>query len=299
MKLKTLLLTLILALLTTPALAERPKVLTTTGMIADIVENLAGEYVELSFLMGPGIDPHAYRATHGDIRKLKEAEIVFFNGLSLEGKMEQIFEKLSKKKVIVAVASEISKDSLLAAADYQNAFDPHIWFDVSLWLEAVKQVEKTLVKSISEKSEEIKSASLLYQNKLVELDSWIKSQVSQIPEKKRLLVTAHDAFRYFGHRYGIEVMGLQGISSDSDYGLRDVKRLSDVIIEREVNAVFIESSVPPKFINSLRRAVLAKGHKVELGGTLYSDAMGVAGSGHDNYLGMFKYNVETIVGALK
>ena len=199
--------------------AQETRVLATTGMIADIVKNLAGEHVEVESLMGPGIDPHAYRATHGDIKKLKQAEIIFHNGLALEGKMEQIFEKLAKKKVVIAVASSIPKEQLLAAEDYQDAFDPHVWFDASLWAEAVKQVELTLVKALPEKASEIKAASSAYQKTLSGLDAWGKEQIALVPKEKRLLVTAHDAFRYMERRYGIEVMGLQGISSASDLSL--------------------------------------------------------------------------------
>ena len=279
--------------------SDKLKVLCTTGMIADIVENIAGDTVALNSLMGPGTDPHLYRATMGDLKKLKAADVVFYNGLSLEGKMEEVFQKLGEQKPVIAVSSTIHERRLLSAENYQNAYDPHIWFDIGLWTEATKVVEAELIKQLPNKSEELARKATVYRATLNKIDDWTGRELFKIPTKQRVLITAHDAFRYFGKKYNVEVRGLQGISSASDYGLKDIKVLSDLIIERKLKAIFVESSVPEKFIESLQEAVSSKGGEVKVGGTLYSDAMGPVGSGAETFQKMFRHNVKTIAGALK
>jgi manganese/zinc/iron transport system substrate-binding protein len=273
-------------------------VTTTTGQVADVVKNIGGDKVDVISLMGPGIDPHLYRASQGDIKKLNDAEIIFYNGVHLEGKMEDIFEKMSKDKPTVAVADSIPADQLLIAKG-SNSHDPHVWFDIQAWIHVVDTVEQELTKLSPENEEQFKQNASHYKKELEEMDQYAKEQIATIPEESRVLVTAHDAFNYFGHAYGLEVMGLQGLSTDSEYGLKDVQALVDTIVERNIKAVFIESSISGKSIQAVVEGAKKQNHDVVIGGKLYSDAMGEEGTDEGTYIGMFKYNVDTIVSSLK
>ena len=273
-------------------------VTTTTGQVADVVKNIGGDKVDVISLMGPGIDPHLYRASQGDIKKLNDAEIIFYNGVHLEGKMEDVFEKMSKDKPTVAVADSIPADQLLTAKG-SNSHDPHVWFDIQAWIHVVDTVEQELTKLSPENEEQFKQNASHYKKELEEMDQYAKEQIATIPEKSRVLVTAHDAFNYFGHAYGLEVMGLQGLSTDSEYGLKDVQSLVDTIVARNVKAVFIESSISEKSIQAVVEGAKKQNHDVVIGGELYSDAMGEAGTPEGTYIGMFKHNVDTIVSSLK
>ena len=273
-------------------------VTTTTGQVADVVQNVGGEKVDVISLMGPGIDPHLYRASQGDIKKLNDAEIIFYNGIHLEGKMEDIFEKMSKDKPTVAVADSIPADQLLTAKG-SNSHDPHVWFDIQAWIHVVDTVEQELTKLSPENEEQFKENASHYKKELEEMDQYAKNQIATIPEESRVLVTAHDAFNYFGHAYGLEVMGLQGLSTDSEYGLKDVQALVDTIVERNIKAVFIESSISGKSIQAVVEGAKKQNHDVVIGGKLYSDAMGEEGTDEGTYIGMFKHNVDTIVSSLK
>ncbi|WP_191560506.1 metal ABC transporter solute-binding protein, Zn/Mn family [Metabacillus idriensis] len=275
------------------------KVTTTTAQIADVARNVGGDHVDLESLMGPGIDPHLYQASQGDIQKLNKAEIIFYNGLHLEGKMGTIFEKMSNEKPTVAVASAIPENKLINDKANAKAHDPHVWFDISLWIHTVDKVEEELSKMSPENKEEFAENAAAYKKELEEMDQYAKEQVETIPEESRVLVTAHDAFTYFGNAYGFEVMGLQGLSTDSEYGLRDVQNLVDVLVEREIKAVFVESSISEKSINAVVEGSKKKDHEVVIGGELYSDAMGEEGTEEGTYLGMFKHNIDTIVSSLK
>jgi len=284
---------------------DRPlKVVTTTGIVADLVAKVAKDLIsenriEIKSLMGPGVDPHAYKASHGDIATLRNADLVFYNGLTLEGKMEKVLEALASEKPVVALSANIPREKLLAAEAYENAFDPHIWFDLELWSLASDKVLATFQKAFPDFKSKLEASHAALKTELGELDTWAKSELSQIPEKQRTLITAHDAFRYFGRRYGIDVQGLQGISSASDYGLQDIKRLKDLIIQRGVKAIFVESSVPERFIVSLKNAVTASGGTVSIGDTLYSDALGDAKTGADTFSKMFRHNVNAVKKGLK
>ena len=270
-------------------------IITTTGMIADLAQNIGGKHVKVTALMGTGVDPHLYKATQGDLRRLTRADIIFYNGLHLEGKMQDIFEKLARKKTVIAVGEKIDQKGLLHHGTYP---DPHIWFNLSLWKQAGKRVLETLQEQDPKNKADYQSQADQYLKQMAELDSWIKKQILEVPENQRILITAHDAFGYFGKAYGIKVMGLQGISTAAEFGLQDIKHLKDVIVKNNVRAVFVESSVSPRFIESLVAGVTAEGHKVIIGGELYSDAMGPKGTATDNYFGMVKHNVQTIVNAL-
>lgn len=273
------------------------QVTTTTGMIADIVRQVGGRYVEVTELMGPGVDPHLYKASSGDISKLDKADLIFYNGLQLEGKMTEILQQIGKQKPVIAVAEQIDKKKLISTG--HNQYDPHIWFDVKLWKEAVKQVEQGLIKADPQHQNEYQKQAQEYLEQLQKLDNDTKEQIKLIPKDQRILITAHDAFGYFGRAYGIEVVGLQGLSTASEYGLKDIQKLVDFIVEKKIKAVFIESSVPKKSIEAVVNGAKAKNWQVRIGGELYSDALGSPESHADTYVKMFRSNVDTIVSSLR
>ncbi|MCS1350984.1 zinc ABC transporter substrate-binding protein [Mechercharimyces sp. CAU 1602] len=273
------------------------KVTATTGMIADAVKNVGGEHVEVTGLMGPGVDPHLYKASQGDIRKLDQADIIFYNGIYLEGKMGDILVKMASDKPVIAIAENVGDSQLLETVD--GAYDPHIWFDVQLWMTAVESVRDGLIKQDPEHKEDYEAQATAYLKKLEDLDQYVTEQISTIPEDQLVMVTAHDAFTYFGEAYGMEVVGLQGISTASEYGLKDVQKIVDLLVDREIKAVFIESSVPKRSIEAVVEGAKAKGHEVTIGGELFSDAMGEEGTEEGTYLGMVRHNVDTLVEALK
>lgn len=279
--------------------AKPLNVVTTTGMIGDLVYNIGQDKVVLTTLMGSGVDPHLYKATHGDLRRLQQADIVFYNGLFLEGRMQDILEELSAKKSVYAVTKNIPVSELLGFDDEVYKYDPHIWFDVNLWKQAGQLVLDKLVKTDPDNSAFFKKNAKVYFAELSDLHIWVKDQIQQIPASERVLITAHDAFGYFGRAYGMEVRGLQGITTEAEFGLHDIKVLKDFIVERNIKAVFVEASVPKRFIESLVAGIQAEGRDLVIGGVLYSDAMGLKGSPTGNYIGMVKHNVNTIVGALK
>lgn len=273
----------------------------TTGMIADAVANVGGEYVSVTGLMGPGIDPHLYRASQGDVRKLDNADIIFYNGLHLEGKMGEIFERLEQRKTVVAVTANIDEALLHGdpAASGEAVHDPHIWFDVKLWMSAVETIRDTLVEKDPDNAGHYRDQAAAYLNELEQLDAYAKDQIAQIPEQSRILVTAHDAFGYFGEAYGLQVTGLQGMNTMSEYGSKDVSQLRDFLVENGIKAVFIESSVSSKSIQSVIEGARNLGHEVTIGGELFSDAMGDEGTIEGTYIGMVRHNVDTLVSALK
>jgi manganese/zinc/iron transport system substrate-binding protein len=277
---------------------DKVEVTTTTGQVADVVKNIGGDKVEVTSLMGPGVDPHLYQASQGDIKKLHDSDIIFYSGLHLEGKMGEIFEKMANDKPTVAVANSIPEDMLLSA-NSANTHDPHVWFDIQVWIHVVDEVEKELTKLLPDNEPLFKENAANYKKELMEMDQYAKEQINTIPKESRVLVTAHDAFKYFGHAYGLEVLGLQGLSTDSEYGLKDVQALVDLLVERNIKAVFIESSISEKSINAVVEGAKEQNHEVIIGGELFSDAMGEEGTEEGTYIGMFKHNVDTIVSSLK
>lgn len=282
---------------TGPAAGGKLKVTVTTGMIADIVRNVGGDHVEVMALMGSGVDPHLYKASEGDIAKLSEAQMIFYNGLHLEGRMADIFVRMAAQKPTVPVAEGIDQSLLLETSEQTE--DPHIWFDVSLWMKATEVVRDRLGQTDPAHKADYEKNAAAYLAELKALDDYARTQLATVPKAQRVIVTAHDAFSYFGRAYDVEVMGLQGISTAAEYGLNDVQRLVDVLVERKIKAVFVESSVPKRSIEALVEGAKAKGHTVRIGGELFSDAMGAAGSPEGTYVGMVRHNVDTIVGALK
>jgi manganese/zinc/iron transport system substrate-binding protein len=240
-----------------------------------------------------------YKATQGDLKKLTEADVVFYNGLHLEGKMGEVLEKLSRTKPVLAVAASLPDNILLEVEGFEGITDPHIWFDVKLWREAVKTIHTYMVEIDSVNKPYYDSATYAYTKQLDSLHESISEQLHTIPQEQRVLITAHDAFGYFGRAYNIQVRGLQGISTVAEFGLRDVTELVDFIIERKIKAIFVESSISPKSIEAVEEGCRKKNWQVKIGGNLYSDAMGEAGTPEGTYIGMVNANVKTIVEALK
>ena len=273
-------------------------VVTTIGQLTNVVEIVGGEHVNVTGLMGPGVDPHLYVASESDVESLQNADVIIYNGLFLEAQMTEVFEALGERKTVLAAGEQIDSARLLPWADYADEYDPHIWFDVTLWMEVVKAVRDTLsTVDAANAADYAANADALLQE-LDELHVYVQSQAARVPAEQRVLVTAHDAFHYFGRTYGFDVRGLQGISTASEAGTADVQQLANFIVEHEIPAIFIESSVPIRNVEALQAAVAAKGHQVEIGGELFSDAMGDPGTPEGTYVGMVRHNVDTIVAAL-
>lgn len=275
-------------------------IVTTTSMITDLVKNIGGDYINIQGLMGSGVDPHLYKASEGDVTKLVNADIIFYNGLHLEGKLVEVFEKMgSKTKTPIALANELDKTTLISSDYFASNYDPHVWFNIEYFIQFANKVTKILSDKNPENSANYAENKKNYIAKLNTLQSNVKATIETLPKKKRILVTAHDAFNYFGKNYGFEVVGLQGLSTATEAGVQDVQKLAAFIIEKDVKAIFVESSVPKRTIEALQAAVKSKGHDVIIGGTLFSDALGTPGTAEGTYIGMFEYNVNTIVNALK
>lgn len=277
----------------------RLQIVTTTGMIEDAVKNIVGDKADVEALMGPGVDPHLYKATQGDLQKLTGSNIIFYNGLHLEGKMGEILEKLGHQKPVLAVSAHIDPSKLRKVPEFNNNYDPHIWFDVALWSEAVKEISRFMQSYDTVNALFYAQNETRYQLKLDSLHTFVTHKIKEIPKSQRVLITAHDAFGYFGDAYDIEVKGLQGISTISEYGLRDVSNLVDFIINNQIKSVFVETSVSSKAINAVVEGCQQRGYNIAIGGNLYSDAMGAKGSPEGTYEGMVRANVNTIVSALK
>ncbi len=274
-------------------------VVTTTTMITDLVMNIGGDSVNVQGLMGSGVDPHLYKASEGDVSKLTNADVVFYSGLHLEGKLVDVFEKMGRNTNTIALAEILDKNKLIGSEYFASSFDPHIWFNIQYWKQLTNYLTEELSKLNPENTSYFEANKTAYLKQLDALEYDIKQTIATLPEEKRILITAHDAFNYFGEAYGFEVVGLQGLSTATEAGVQDVQNLAKLIIDKNVKAIFVETSVPKRTIEALQQAVLSKGFKVEIGGTLYSDALGDFGTEEGTYLGMFRYNVETIVEALK
>ncbi len=272
----------------------KPYLLATTGMIADMLQHIVGDAATVEALMNPGVDPHLYKASQGDLRKIIAADYLFYNGLHLEGKLASILSKQQRVKPVVALGDGLPD---LIHID-KTAYDPHIWFDVSLWKAATAKAADELAALDSVHALDYRANAEAYLNQLDSLDHWVRTQINTIPEEKRVLITAHDAFSYFGRAYGMEVRGLQGISTLSEFGLRDVADLVDFIVKRGIPAVFVETSVSDRSLKAVLAGVRVRGGEVRIGGDLFSDAMGKPGTPEGTYIGMVKHNVNTIVEAL-
>lgn len=280
------------------------KIVTTTGMIKDATLQVAGDKAEVTALMGTGVDPHQYKATQGDLTKLSNADVIFYNGLMLEGKMQEVLGKIGQSKTSVAVAEAIpqaQRRHISIAGSTENAShdDPHVWFDVTLWQIVVNKIAETLANVDTANAAYYRQNAGTYTQQLQQLNEEVKQSIAQIPAEQRLLVTSHDAFGYFGKAYNLEVRGLQGISTVAEFGLRDIADITNLLITRKIKAVFVESSVPQKSLEAVIEGCRSKGHQVVIGGTLFSDAMGAANTPEGTYIGMVKYNTQHIVSALK
>jgi manganese/zinc/iron transport system substrate-binding protein len=273
------------------------QVLCTTGMVADLVREVGGPHVEVSALMGAGVDPHLYKATPGDVSRLSAADIVFYSGWHLEGKMTEVFTHLARSKPCVAAAEGIPSSELLT--DASGVADPHLWFDVRLWSQTAARIAAALSRFDPPHKSDYAAALEKYQSRLTSLHENARQQLAEIPREQRALVTAHDAFRYFGRAYDIEVHGVQGISTDSEAGVKQVNDLVDLLVRRKIKAVFVESSVSEQNVQALLEGCRARGHIVTIGGELFSDAMGDAGTPEGTYVGMIEHNVRIIATALR
>jgi manganese/zinc/iron transport system substrate-binding protein len=283
---------------TTTQGSAKINVVTTIGMIADIVKNVGGEHVEVTQLMGAGVDPHLYTATEGDVNTLLDAQIIFYGGLDLEARMEDIFEQMGESRPTIPVGEAVPAAQRLTKPD-TDLTDPHIWMDASLWMLASERVRDELVKLDPANQADYQANAQAYLEKLAVLDEYAREQIASIPEQQRVLVTAHDAFQYFGRAYGIEVFAPQGISTATEAGVEDIRRVVDLVVEREIPAIFVESSVSPDLVEAIQAGAEAQDHEVVIGGQLFSDAMGEAGTPEGTYDGMIRHNVDTIVKALR
>lgn len=297
--LKSTLVLLLMGCSISEAAEKQIKVTATTSMVTDLAKSVGGDRVVVQGLMGAGVDPHLYKATASDVSKLQQADVIFYSGLMLEGKMQELFDKLKTRKKVYAVTDAIPREKLLKPAEFKGHFDPHVWFEVPLWEMCVK----TVVNGLSEidpvgKAEYQKRGAEL-QAKMKELHQWAQKRVSELPGEKRILITSHDAFNYFGRAHGFQVVGLQGVSTADEAGLADMAKMVDFIKQKKIKAVFVESSVPH---NTIER--ISKDSGARIGGELFSDAMGTPGqieNGYDlgTYEGMIKHNANTVVNALK
>jgi len=275
------------------------RVVATTTIVADLVRVIGGPDLAVESLMGPGIDPHLYKPSAGDVRTMASADAVFYNGLHLEGKMGEVFEQMGRRGVpTLAVAECVPGDELIEVPGFSGVHDPHVWFDVELWMRAAACVRDGLAKLDPEHGADYVARGNEYIDELGRLHDWVSERVASIPAEGRVLVTAHDAFSYFGRAYGVEVRGLLGVSTAAEAGTADVQELARFIAERRIPAVFVESSVPPRYVEALQQAVDARGFAVAIGGSLYSDALGNPDSPEATYIGTVQSNVDTIVNAL-
>jgi manganese/zinc/iron transport system substrate-binding protein len=275
------------------------KVVATTNIVADLVRAVGGPNVEVEALMGPGIDPHLYKASAGDVRRMSSAEAIFYSGLHLEGKMSEVLGRMAERGMQTeAVAECVPKRELIESTDFSGLHDPHVWFDVALWSQVAECVAETLTALDPDHEDGYEARAADAVQELQALDEWVREEVEALAPEQRVLVTAHDAFGYFGRAYGFEVYGLLGVSTASEAGTADVQELAEFIAERQIPAIFVETSVPPRYVQALQEAVRARGFAVEIGGSLYSDSLGSPGTPEETYDGTVRANVETIVTAL-
>ncbi len=280
--------------------SNKIKIVATTSMIADLVAEIGGERVEVSGLMGPGVDPHLYKASEGDVLRMAEADVVVYNGLHLEGKMTEVFEQMKRRGVsTIAVAQDAIPDSLrLMSITYAGNFDPHVWFDVTLWQRVAHHVHEVLSELSPEHRELFETNAKHYTSALADLHAYVQQQAALISDEQRVLITSHDAFGYFGKAYNFEVEALQGLSTATEAGTADVQDLARFVASRRIPAMFVESSVSPRGIEAVKAAVEAKDFSVKIGGYLFSDALGEPGTPEGTYIGTVRYNIDTVVAAL-
>jgi len=274
------------------------RVVATVGMVADMFREIGKSHVVVKQLMGPGVDPHLYKGTRDDVREILAADIIIYSGLMLEGKLIDILEKVSNRKSVVSVTKSLPPSLVLGESTDHGHPDPHVWMDVSTWSRCTEVVVETLVRHDPVNESDYRMAAEQYRSKLDELHRYGQQVISSIPDQGRLLITSHDAFQYFGRAYGLDVQGVQGLSTDSEAGLQQINSLVDTIVSRNIAAVFVESSVPRKSLLAVVDGAASRGHRVTIGGELYSDAMGAAGSYEGTYIGMLDHNLTTVARSL-
>ncbi|MBX3414461.1 MAG: zinc ABC transporter substrate-binding protein [Pirellulales bacterium] len=274
-------------------------IVTTCGMVTDIVRNVAGDRAQVVGIMGEGVDPHLYKPTRGDVKKLMDADVVFYSGLMLEGRMGDTFAKVARSgKPVFAVTEGIDETYLREPPEFAGHWDPHVWMDVAAWSKAVEYIAEMLAQYDPAHADEYRQRAAAYQAELKQLDDYTRQVIASVPAAQRYLITAHDAFGYFSRAYDIPVRSVQGISTESEAGVDDINELVDFLVGNQVPAIFVESSVSQKSVEAVREGARSKGHDVKIGGQLYSDAMGPAGSYEGTYLGMIDHNATTIARAL-
>jgi manganese/zinc/iron transport system substrate-binding protein len=277
--------------------AAQPRVLATTAMIGDLVREIGGDRVRAETLLGEGVDPHTYKPTRADIARLSAADAVFYNGLLLEGQMTDVFVRLARGgKPVFAVTELLAADHLLTESDGKD--DPHVWMDVTLWAKAAERIRDALARLRPADAETFRRNHADLARRLAALDAYVKQVIGSIPENARVLVTAHDAFGYFSRRYGIAVEGIQGLSTEAEAGLRRIQDLVELLVSRRIPAVFVETSVNDRNVRALVEGAAARGHRVAIGGALFSDAMGAPGTYEGTYVGMIDHNATVIARAL-
>ena len=281
------------------AAATGYQVVGTVGMVTDLVERVAGDRAVVTGLLGAGVDPHLYKPTRSDVRKLIAAEVIFYNGLLLEGKMTDVLIRAATAgKKVHAVTELLEQDYLLQPAEFEGHYDPHVWMDPAAWSQAVAVIRDQLIAHDAAGQATYTAHAAATMKELERLDTYAVKVLASVPKQQRVLVTAHDAFNYFGRRFGYEVVGIQGLSTESEAGVQDIERLVDLLVDRNIGAVFVESTVSDRNIQALIQGAAAKGHRVTIGGELFSDAMGAPGSYEGTYIGMIDHNVTTIARAL-
>ncbi|MDX2264410.1 MAG: zinc ABC transporter substrate-binding protein [Hyphomicrobiales bacterium] len=280
------------------ASAEKLKIVATTGMVADAVRAIAGERAQVQALMGPGVDPHLYRQTRSDVAALARADMIFFNGLYLEAQLEELLAELAARKPVVAIAESVPPERRLAHDDYKDKFDPHIWMDPALWSQAAAGVLDALIAKDPAGQAAYRANAAAYLGEIERVAAYARTALGSVPQDARVLVTAHDAFNYFGRAYGFEVAGVQGMSTESEAGLQQIERIVETLVARRIGAIFVESSVSDRNVKALIEGAAARGHTVRIGGELFSDAMGPEGSYEGTYLGMIDHNATVIARAL-
>ena len=273
-----------------------PRVITTVGMVTDIVRQVADGRAEVTGLLNEGVDPHLYHPTRNDVQRLSNADVIFYGGLMLEGRMEESLHKLKQngKVKVFAISESLDHAILRKPPEFDGHFDPHVWMDVKLWSQCVSAVASGMSEFDPAHAQEYRERAEAYQKELGQLDEYVRGVIESIPREQRVLVTAHDAFGYFARAYDLEVKSVQGISTDSEAGVADINSLVDLLVERKIGAIFVESSVSDKGLQAVIEGAATRGWKVRVGGELFSDAMGPAGTYRGTYIGMIDHNATVI-----
>lgn len=293
--LKGLSIALALALAGPLAAEERPAVLATIGMIGGLAAGVAGDCAKVTTMMGPGVDPHLYRATPDDVRVLDGADLVLYLGLGLEGQLAAVLDRFSRRKPVVALGPALPQDRLIAA---HGGVDPHAWMDPGLWRQILPSMAEAITALVPDCAAAVATNAARLTAELEALDAWVAASIANLPEDRRVLITAHDAFGYYGRAYGLRLVAIQGLSTESEASVADIAATARMAAEAGVPAVFVESTINPRSMQAMIAAARDLGHDLAIGGSLFSDAMGAAGTAEGTYVGMIHANTRAIVTAL-